>query len=193
LHKDEKEDFFDSVAAQYLGDIAAQTKGSYRVRSANAHGSSLVRLLRLMRGTAAEQSISGYLARAQQRVQLASQHTAWSLRRDERVALVTLLLERLAFEEVLKLDRMEALGAIDRVRRCDHCGSWFWGRVRNQRYCSGGCRVRHYHASPAGRKYKREWARKDYQRNKKRDEEAREVAKRIASRTRAGRGARETL
>jgi hypothetical protein len=185
LRKGEKKDFFDSMAAEYLRDIGTQTKGSYRVKSANAHGSSLVRLLKLMGGTAGEQSIAGYLARAQSRVRLASQDAAWELRRDERVALVTLLLERLAFEEVLKLDRLEALGAINRVRRCDRCRSWFWGRVKSQRYCSGHCRVRHYHASPAGRKYKREWARKDYRRNKRRNEEARLAAVRMHSRPRA--------
>jgi len=169
------------MAASYLREIAAQTKGSYRSKSANAHGSELVRLLRLMGGTVAEQSVAGYLARAQQRVHLATRRPRRSFSRNERAALVALLLERLAFEEALKLDRMEALRAINRVRQCDRCGTWFWGRVMNQRYCSGNCRVRHYHASPAGKKYKREWARKDYQRNRKRDEEARRSAMRILS------------
>jgi hypothetical protein len=182
LQREKKEDFFDRIAASYLREVAAQTRGSYRIKSANAHGSGLVRLLSLMGGTAAEQSIGGYLARAQQRVRFASQHPRRNLSRDERVALVGLLLERFAFEEVLKLDQMEALRAIDRVRRCDRCGAWFWGRVMSQRYCSGDCRARHYHASPEGKKYKRDWARKDYQRNKKRDEEARRSAMRIIRR-----------
>jgi len=169
-------DFFDRTARAYLREIAAQTRGSYRVKSANIHGSGLVRLLRLMGGTAAEESISSYLARARQRVRLATQRPRRDFSRAERVTLVALLLERLALEEVLKLDKMEALRAIDRVRRCDRCGTWLWARVMSQRYCSGDCRVRHYHSSPAGRKYKREWARKDYQRNKERDEEARRAA-----------------
>src|SRR5579859_3387733 len=157
LHREKKEDFVDGIAKAYLAEVAVQTRGSYRVKSANAHGSELVRLLRFMKGTAAEQSIGGYLTRAQQRVRLATQHPRRKLSREGRVAIVSLILERLAFEEVLKLDRMEALRAIDRVRRCDRCGSWFWGRVMSQRYCTGNCRIRHYHASPAGRKYKREW------------------------------------
>lgn len=171
-----KPDILDDIAETYLRDIATQTKGSYRVKSANAAGLRLVGYLRLMRGTAAEQCVSNYLTRAQKRVRLAMRSLRRDLSHEERAAVVVLLLERLAFEEILKLDRMEALRAVNRVRRCDRCGTWFWGRVKNQHYCSAVCRVRHYHSSPAGRKYKREWARKDYQRNRQRDHEARRLA-----------------
>jgi hypothetical protein len=183
VHK-EKKDIFDRIASEYLDKVAGQTRGSYRVRSANVHGSQLVHLLRLMPGTAAEQSIVGYLVRARQRTKLATKRPRKDFSRDQRLAIVALLLDRLAFEEILKLDRMEALDAIARVSRCAHCRSWFWGRIKAQRYCSEGCRVRHYHASPEGKKYKRDWARKDYQLNKKRNEEARRSALRIRSRPR---------
>ena len=157
-----REEFLDNIAKKYLNEVAGQTSGSHRIKRANALGSSVAPLLNLMAGTLAERSLVGYIERAQLRTKLATKKPHQDFVRDERVYLAALLVERLVFAKLLKLDEMEAISAIDRLRRCARCESWFWSRVRNQRYCSEGCRVRHYQASPEGRKYKREWARKDY-------------------------------
>jgi hypothetical protein len=169
--------FFAKIATEYLDEIAAQTRGSYRVKKANERGARLVSFLNIMAGTSAEQSISGYIARARVRLELAGKCGRQDHGQGDRVRVAALLLERLAFDDLLKLDQMEALGAIQRVRRCARCESWFWSRVDSQRYCSERCRVRHYQTSPDGKRYKRHWARKNYRRNKRRDEEARLLAK----------------
>jgi hypothetical protein len=163
---------FDKMARTYRKDLAAQTRGSYRIKSANKDGPRLVKHLNTMRGAEAEQAMAVYIARAQLRVKLATKHPRKDLALEERVFLAFLLFEREAFDLVSRLDRLDAIAAISRVRRCARCGSWFWGRVKKQRYCSERCRVRHYQGSPEGRKYKRECARKYYWRDKKLNEEA---------------------
>jgi hypothetical protein len=172
----EEEEYLDHIGNQYLREVAGQTRGSHRIKRANTLGSSVVPLINLMAGTISERSVVGYIERAQLRTKLAIKKPRRDFVRGERIYLADLLLERLVLDKVLKLDEMESLEAINRLRRCARCGSWFWSRVMNQRYCSEDCRVRHYHASPAGKKYKREWARKDYQHRKQRDEAVRQLA-----------------
>lgn len=159
------------MAQIYLTGISSQTRGSHRVKRANKHGLLLVRILKMMTGTEAERTIVEYLERAQLRLKLAMEKPANKFSREDRVALVGLLSERVAFENMLELDQMESIQAISRVGRCRSCNAWFWSRVKGQRYCKERCRVRHYQASPDGKKYKREWARREYQRIKKIDEE----------------------
>lgn len=163
----------DAIVAGYLRDIAAQTRGSYRTRRASKLGTALVNILRLIPETAGEQTIASYLERAQLRTKVAQKYLSRKPGADERANLLLSLLERDAFKIMLQLDEMEALEAILRVRRCARCSSWFWSRVDSQRYCSSDCRTRHYQQSPEGRKYKREWARNAYWRDKERDRRVR--------------------
>jgi hypothetical protein len=174
----------ENSAKDYVRDVAAQTRGSFRMKRANMLGLALVQILKLMPGTQAEQSIAGYIERARLRLKTALDDPRDELGIDECQLIATLLLERIAFDDLLKLDQMESTGAINRVGRCLRCQSWFWGRVANQRYCSASCRVRHYQASPEGKRYKREWARADYERTKKRDERVRQLAQIAIGRTR---------
>lgn len=163
---------FDKIASAYRKDLAAQTRGSYRIKSANKDGALLVKHLNMMRGAEVEQAIAVYIARAQLRVELATKYPRKGLALDERVLLAFLLFEREALDLVSRLDRLDAIAAISRVRRCARCQFWFWSRVKNQHYCSEKCRVRHYQASPEGKKYKRECARRYYRRDKRLNEEA---------------------
>jgi hypothetical protein len=172
----------ENIAKDYLRGVASQTRGSFRMKRANMLGLALVQILKLMPGTQAEQSIAGYIDRARLRLKAALDDPD-ELGIDECQLIATLLLERVAFDNLLKLDQMESTDAINRVGRCRRCQSWFWGRVANQRYCSASCRVRHYQASPEGKRYKREWARTDYVRTKRRDERVRQLAQAAISRT----------
>jgi len=160
----------------YLKDVASQTRGSYRIKSANKHGLFLAQLLKALKNTAAEQAIAGYIERAKMRLRMATKGGG-KLQDDERALLFVCLTERSAFDTLLKLDQYDALGSIFRISQCPRCSSWFWGRVKSQRYCSEKCRVYHFQSSPEGKKYKREWARNEYQRNKRRDAEARQLAR----------------
>jgi hypothetical protein len=162
----------DKMANTYVRNVEAQTRGSYRMKKANSYGASLAGLLRILAGTAAERTLADYIARAQVRLEIAFGCKSSKPCAKERAALAFLLFEREAFESLMKLDQLDSIRALDRVRRCLRCNLWFWGRVGTQRYCSRKCRMRHFQASNEGRRYKREWARKDYQRNKRRDEEA---------------------
>jgi hypothetical protein len=167
----------DEVAKGYLAQIATQTRGSYRVKRANALGAELTKLLKLIGNGPANQNIADYIERAQSRVDFATRCRSGHASQGERNSMVLLYFERRVLEIVLELDKMEAIGAIYRVRRCGFCKSWLWGRVKNQRYCSEKCRVRHFHLSVDGKKYKREWARKAYHASKRRSkEEARQFA-----------------
>lgn len=161
----------DRLLNEYATSVAAKTDGSYRIRRANREGINAARLLGKIVGTPAEEFIVGYLDRARQRLVMAKKHARKKLNEDERADLVSLLLEHEALSTLLNLDQMHTLRAL-RLRRCLRCESWFWGRVEAQRYCSENCRVRHYQTSADGKKYKREWARKNYQRNKILDEQA---------------------
>jgi hypothetical protein len=174
------DDPVSKLIGEYLKDLTAQTRGSHRVKSANRHGTFLARLLNIMSRTVAEQAIAGYIERAQIRLRIATQQTG-EIQDDVRALLFICLTERLAFDTLLKLDQYDALGSINRICRCARCTSWFWARVKGQRYCSEGCRVRHYQSSPEGKKYKREWARNEYQRNKRRDDEARHFSRKSLS------------
>ena len=169
-------EFLDRIAEEYIRDITTQTRGSHRIKRANRHGSRAVARLKILVGTAAEHAIIGYLERARLRAELADKYQRRIASRDERSSLILFVLERLVLEDILELDKMGALGAIQRVRRCIHCMSWVWCRVKNQRYCSERCRVRHYHGSAEGKRYKREWARKAYKRDRIRNAEALRIA-----------------
>jgi hypothetical protein len=161
-------DSWEDLAKLYVAEVAAQTKGSHRVKRANDLGLQLATTLNMVAGTPAEHSTAAYLARAQLRANLARKCLSDDTTADERVSMLLLLFERLALENVLELDKMEALGAIHRIRRCARCTGWFWSRVKVQRYCSRRCRLRHYHTSERGKKYKREWARRAYHEKKER-------------------------
>jgi hypothetical protein len=167
---------FDNLAKEYVDGVTSQTRGSHRTKRANEHGIRLVMYLKMIVGTAGEESIAGYLERAQMRLNLVSRCQRKESSQDDHVSMALLLFERLALESVLELDKMEALNAIGRVRRCPRCKLWLWCAVKNQRYCSEKCRVSHYHTSVEGKRYKREWARKAYKRNKALDEEAKRIA-----------------
>jgi len=170
------QDPVSEITDLYLKDVANQTRGSHRAKSANRHGTFLAQLLNILKNTLAAQAIAGYIERAQMRLQMASQTTP-KLDAGERALLFICITERTAFDTLLKLDQYDALGGINRISQCVRCKTWFWARVRGQRYCSEKCRVRHYQSSPEGKKYKREWARNDYQLNKRRDAEARQSAR----------------
>jgi hypothetical protein len=174
-------ELWSQIAQDYVKEVAAQTRGSYRAKRANKLGKQLMIYLKMIAGTPGEQSIVGYVERAQTRLLLAKKCQRKDSNQDDRGVMVFLLFERLALETLLELDKMEALGAIHRVRRCARCKSWLWGRVKNQRYCTEKCRVRHYHTSGDGKRYKREWARKAYHAEKRRiEEEKRQFVKRSA-------------
>jgi hypothetical protein len=171
------DEFLSKMLRDYLREVKAQTRGSHRTKRANKHGLSLVFFLNALAGTSASQSIAGCLGRAQLRLRLVGLHKRRRLHHAERLFLIASLLERSALHDLLELDHMEALGATNRVRQCRDCSSWFWSRVRSQRYCSEKCRVRHFRASPEGKRYKREWARRDYERIKERDKRLLETAR----------------
>jgi len=164
------------LAEAYVQDVRSQTRGSHRVKSANKYGQLLVKSLNLLRRTVMEDALSGYIERAQLRTRIGNKHARVTTE-PEKALLPLLLFERFAFENLLKLDHLEALEALSRVRRCARCSCWFWSRVGAQRYCSGKCRALHYQSSAPGKSYKREWARQAYQRNKAFDELARKWAK----------------
>src|SRR3984957_12679640 len=128
-------EFLDRIAEEYIRDITTQTRGSHRIKRANRHGSRAVARLKILVGTGAEHAIIGYLERARLRAELADKYQRRIASRDERSSLILFVLERLVLEDILELDKMGALGAIQRVRRCIHCMSWVWCRVKNQRYC----------------------------------------------------------
>ena len=172
-------EFWSQIAKDYIQGVASQTRGSHRAKRANRLGRQLMTYLNIIAGTQGEHSIAGYVERAQARLTLAKKCQRGDSNRRDRVFMVSLLFERLAFETVLDLDKMEALGAIHRIRRCARCKSWLWSRVKNQRYCSEKCRRRHHHTSGDGKRYKREWARKAYHAEKRRiEEERRQFVKR---------------
>ena len=166
---DELDELLARLGRSYFSEVGKQTRGSHRVKRSNKHGSSLVGFLNALSGTPAATSIAGYLTRAKQRLRLVDLHRRRKLSSDEYLMVVFSVIERSAIDDLLQLDEMEALHAINRVKQCDQCNTWIWARVKNQRYCSKTCRMRHFQTSPKGKKYKREWARKNYKRTKERD------------------------
>jgi hypothetical protein len=70
-------------------------------------------------------------------------------------------------------------GRITFLRQCGQCGSWFFGRQQNQRFCPGGvCQQEFHQFSEADRKRRREWARQNYQTRKELELGSRKAAKR---------------
>src|SRR5271156_3190290 len=124
-------EFCRQLAKKYMDDVAAQTRGSYRTKRANRLGRELMLVLNMAAGTPGEQSIAGYIERAQLRLNLLNKCKRDSSSLENRSPMASLLFERLALEAVLELDKMEALGAIHRIRRCARCKLWLWGRVKN--------------------------------------------------------------
>ena len=87
---------------------------------------------------------------------------AYNVQRDGLVILPTMP-DGVAALAVLLLDVKDCLG---RLRKCLHCGKWFYGRFPPQKFCrdrNSNCRWNHFH-TPEWRKQHREQNRK-HQRN----------------------------
>jgi len=64
---------------------------------------------------------------------------------------------------VLVLVRLHEMGLLDRIKKCEYCERWLFGRFAHQRFCSGGkCREKAFQSSPSAKEKRREWARKNY-------------------------------
>jgi hypothetical protein len=55
-------------------------------------------------------------------------------------------------------------GLLDRLRRCAHCGSWFFAKKPKGIYCSTRCRQARFRSTPEYKTMNREYQRKHYQR-----------------------------
>ncbi len=53
-------------------------------------------------------------------------------------------------------------GRIDRLRRCIHCGRWFYSRTDHQKYCSGRCRTGEHSQGAEFRKKRARYMREQY-------------------------------
>jgi hypothetical protein len=66
------------------------------------------------------------------------------------------LLEHLAVLGVINLLRE---GAIDSLRRCEECGTWFYATRADQKFCTSTCRQRNHAAKPDFNNKRRDWYR----------------------------------
>ena len=49
---------------------------------------------------------------------------------------------------------------IERVKRCRHCGKWFYAIFRHKEFCKIQCQQNHYRTSPEWKEKRRKWFRK---------------------------------
>jgi len=59
-------------------------------------------------------------------------------------------------EMIFRIVRLGERGLLARVRRCDHCNSWFYAKFNHQRFCSQRCQVLHYQTSEEWKKRRRD-------------------------------------
>lgn len=65
---------------------------------------------------------------------------------------------------------LASYGLLDYLRRCRNCGKWVVASRRDQRFCSGACRVSHFKKTPEGRARNREYMRRYRAQSSKRAE-----------------------
>lgn len=89
------------------------------------------------------------------------------------------------FQCLLSIRDLAQQGRLTRVRECDICGQWFFAYCDspNFRFCSDGCREKHWRRTPEG-KHKRALFARKYRRKVK---EAQETALKIAKASRKAR------
>ena len=70
-----------------------------------------------------------------------------------------------------KIHDFAAAGLLRRVRECDHCSRWFFGRRNDQRFClDRNCREKHWRTSAAGRATRADYMRGYRQRLKRKEQ-----------------------
>lgn len=69
--------------------------------------------------------------------------------------------------------RPAAMKILPRIKQCDHCKKWFYGRRYSDRFCPGGnCRKLHWAAGNEGKKHRAAKARESRKRDKDRGADA---------------------
>jgi hypothetical protein len=62
---------------------------------------------------------------------------------------------------VLRIANLAVVSELDRDRRCQNCGKWFYAERSHQRFCRGAaCRLTHYRQSPKHKNYRKAYMRK---------------------------------
>jgi hypothetical protein len=82
-------------------------------------------------------------------------------------------LQNLEYSIYFLLDYYLPAEELDRFRRCDECGRWFFAVTAHQRYCSEKCRSRHISHSAEFKEKRRR-----YMKRYRRDEKQRDLAAR---------------
>jgi hypothetical protein len=72
-------------------------------------------------------------------------------------------MECVAMRAVIELAQLNAL---DKLRVCGQCGTWFYARFAHQLFCKKDCQVKHNASSEQWKEYKRKKAREYYQLHK---------------------------
>ena len=78
------------------------------------------------------------------------------------------------------LMKLAELHALDSLKRCSQCETWFFARFSHQQFCRTECRIKHNASSDQWKEYKRKKAREYYRLHKSRRVRERSIARRTA-------------